>query len=199
MSRPQLWVLAGGNGAGKTTFYRLLLEPRGVLFANADQVARQMNPANPAQESYRAAQLVARLREQLLRQRKSFCFETVFSHPSKVDFVAQAKAADYEIILVIVHLSSVALNNARVRQRVSEGGHYVPPDKVEGRVPRTLANLHAALPLCDQIQIFDNSSAEAPFEPVAVVRNQTLGFHADPMPEWARALLRDYLSAATGK
>ncbi len=189
MTRPQLWVLAGGNGAGKTTFYRQFLEPRRVLFANADEIARQIDPTAPEQHSYQAAQLVEHLRRQLLRERKSFCFETVFSHPSKVDFVADAKAAGYEIILVVVHLESPTLNQARVAQRVSEGGHSVPPDKVVSRIPRTLENLRKAFPLCDQVHILDNSSATSPFERVAVLKGQARVFLADPLPHWARDLL----------
>lgn len=190
MTQPQLWVLAGGNGAGKTTFYRQFLEPRGVLFANADEIARQIDPATPEQQSYKAARLVEQLRRQLLRERKSFCFETVFSHTSKVDFVAEARAAGYEIILVIVHLESAALNQARVAQRVSEGGHSVPEEKVVSRIPRALENLHKALPLCDQVHVLDNSSATSPFERVAVLKQQAPAFLADPLPGWARDLLR---------
>lgn len=187
--RPQLWLLAGGNGAGNTTFYRQFLEPRAVLFANADEMARQIDPASPEQHSYRAAQMVEHLRRQLLRERKSFCFETVFSHPSKIDFLAEAKAAGYEIILVIVHLESPALNQARVAQRVSEGGHAVPPDKVVSRIPRTLENLRKALPLCDQVHVLDNSSASSPFERVAVLKAQVPVFLAEPLPEWVGELL----------
>ncbi len=189
MTRPQLWVLAGGNGAGKTTFYRQFLEPRGVLFANADEVARQIDSKSPEQQSYQAAQMVGELRRQLLRERKSFCFETVFSHPSKVDFVADARAAGYEIILVIVHLESATLNQARVAQRVSEGGHSVPVDKLISRIPRTLENLRKALPLCDQVHVLDNSSATSPFQRVAVLNEQRLAFAVDPLPGWAGVLL----------
>ncbi|TVS09858.1 MAG: hypothetical protein EA417_19735 [Gammaproteobacteria bacterium] len=189
MTRPQLWVLAGGNGAGKTTFYRQFLEPRRVLFANADEIARQIDPTAPEQHSYQAAHLVEHLRRQLLRERKSFCFETVFSHPSKVDFVAEAKAAGYENILVIVHLENPALNQARVAQRVSEGGHSVPPDKIVSRIPRTLENLRKTFPLCDQVHILDNSSATSPFERIAVLKGQAPVFLADPLPQWARELL----------
>lgn len=189
MTRPQLWVLAGGNGAGKTTFYRQFLEPRRVLFANADEIARQTSPTAPEAHSYQAARLVEQLRRQLLRERKPFCFKTVFSHPSKIDFVADAKAAGYEIILIVVHLESPALNQARIAQRISEGGHSVPADKVVSRIPRTLENLRRTFPLCDQVHLLDNSSATSPFERVAVLKAQAPVFLADPLPQWAQALL----------
>lgn len=122
-------------------------------------------------------------------KRKSFCFETVFSHTSKVDFVAEARTAGYEIILVVVHLESAALNQARVAQRVGEGGHSVPVDKVVSRIPRTLDNLRKALPLCDQVYVLDNSSAASPFERVAVLKQQTPVYLVDPLSDWARDLL----------
>ncbi len=86
-------------------------------------IARDIDSENPEGLSYHAATLAAKIREDLILQGVSFCFETVFSHESKIDFLAQAKANGYEIILVYVHLFDASLNEARVKQRVSEGGH----------------------------------------------------------------------------
>ncbi len=105
MSGPkQLWLLAGGNGAGKSTFHRLFLGPRGIKLINADLIAKEINPQAPEKVSYEAATLVAGLLQDLLDQGLSFCLETVFSHVSKIDFVAKAKALGYEIILIYIHL-----------------------------------------------------------------------------------------------
>ena len=97
---PQLWVLAGGNGAGKSTFYERFLKPSGLPFVNADILARELFPDDPEANSYEAARAVEVLRQQLVEEGRTFCFETVFSHPSKIDFVAMARARGYEIILV---------------------------------------------------------------------------------------------------
>jgi predicted ABC-type ATPase len=134
----QLWVLAGGNGAGKTTFYNLYLAKYGIKFVNADLIAKDIDPENTEGFSYYAATLAAKIREDLISQGVSFCFETVFSHESKIDFIAQAKANGYKIILVYIHLFDSSLNEARVKQRVSEGGHDVPAEKVHARIPRTM-------------------------------------------------------------
>jgi len=187
----QLWLLAGGNGSGKSTFYRLFLEPRGVKFINADLIAREIVPENSEDASYKAAHLAQRLREDFLFEGTSFCFETVFSHVSKVDFVAKAKALGYEIILVYVHLDTVELNEARVIQRVSEGGHNVPADKIRSRIPRTMANIKKIIPLVDSVRLMDNSSFENPFQQVAIVnqgRRKDLVFH---LPQWAEEILED--------
>ncbi|MET0379537.1 MAG: zeta toxin family protein [Spongiibacteraceae bacterium] len=188
-ARPQLWLLLGGNGAGKTTFYNLMLAPRGVLFVNADRIAKELSPTDPENASYAAARTADVLREELLRERVSFCFETVFSHPSKIDFVGAAKAAGYEIILVYIHLLSDQLNIARVQQRISEGGHAVPHEKIIERIPRTLANVKNVLPLADRVELLDNSSRDDPYRRMASVQNGHVKTLADPLPAWAAMLL----------
>jgi predicted ABC-type ATPase len=188
----QLWVLAGGNGAGKSTFYKIsLLKSRGVLFVNADMIAKLINPEGPEQVSYEAAHLVERLRDEFLVKGISFCFETVFSHVSKIDFIAKAKAYGYQVVLVFIHLEPPALNEARVRQRVSEGGHNVPPEKIRSRLPRTMKNVAVALPLVDEARLLDNASREAPFKEVALVRSGRRVRMVDPLPPWAEEMLRD--------
>ena len=118
----QLWLLVGGNGAGKSTFYRTQLKPLGMPFVNADDIARDVFPQAPEEHSYEAAKIAENLRNSLLEQGKNFCFETVFSHPSKIDFVAKAKALGYQVVMVFVHLEQSSLNKARVHQRIENGG-----------------------------------------------------------------------------
>lgn len=95
MSRPRLWLLAGGNGAGKTTFYRnsgLSALP----FVNADRIARRLRPDAPELAVPEAAVEADRLRNRYIETGVSFCAETVFSHSSKVQLVHRAKARGYE-------------------------------------------------------------------------------------------------------
>ena len=187
--RPQLWILVGGNGAGKSTYHRLALEPLGLPCVNADVLARIVFAEAPEAHSYEAAQLAERQRKQLLEQGVNFCFETVYSHPSKIDFIARAMALGYQIIMVLIHLESVKLNQARIAGRVSEGGHAVPVDKVISRIPRLLDQVRASIPLVDVLRVYDNSSAIDPFIPVFTITNGSLRLHLDPLPVWAAALL----------
>lgn len=191
MKKKQIWLLAGGNGAGKTTFYNTQLKPMKLPFINADNIARELFPQNPEQHSYQAASIAEEVRNRLVEEGKTFCFETVFSHPSKVDFLAKAKAYNYEIVLVFIHLSSIDLNKARISQRIEEGGHFVPDEKVETRIPRTLENIKTAIQLVDQAYLLDNSDSDRPFEQVAVLREQQIEFKVQPIPEWAFFLLSD--------
>lgn len=190
MANPkQLWVLAGGNGAGKSTFYSLHLAKYGIKFVNADLIARDLDSENPEGLSYHAATLAAKIREDLIFQGVSFCFETVFSHESKNDFLAQAKALGYRIILVYIHLFDSSLNEARVKQRISEGGHSVPIEKIHSRIPRTMHFIKTALSIVDEARILDNSSKDNPFQQIIVMKSGNYEAKADPLPEWANDLL----------
>lgn len=186
----QLWVLAGGNGAGKSTFYKTsLLSKRGVQFVNADMIAQNINPEHPERVSYEAAHLVERLRDEFLFKGISFCFETVFSHPSKIDFIAKAKACGYYVILVYIHLSGPDLNEARVFRRVAEGGHSVPPEKIRSRLPRTMKHVAVALQLVDEARLLDNSYRDRPFRQVAHIRKGRRTHEIEPLPPWAAEML----------
>ena len=190
MANPrQLWVLAGGNGAGKSTFYNRYLSKYGIKFVNADLIAKDLNSENPEGLSYHAATLAAKIREDLISQGVSFCFETVFSHESKIDFLAQAKANGYTIILVYIHLFDSSLNEARVKQRISEGGHSVPIEKIHSRIPRTMKLIKTALSIVDEARILDNSSKDDPFQQIIVMKSGNYETKPGPLPEWARALL----------
>lgn len=190
----QLWLLAGGNGVGKTTFYEQFLKPLNLPFINADILAKQLDNEDTEAVSYKAAKLAEKLRISLLHSGTSYCFETVFSHPSKIDFLAMTKALGYEIILVYIHLQNDELNQARVAQRVGEGGHNVPTDKIISRIPRTMANVKRALPLVDVVKLYDNSSHSKPFSSVALLDKGRLEKQQNVLPDWAVELLGDYLN-----
>lgn len=192
--RKQLWVLAGGNGAGKSTFYHHYLEPKDIPFINADILAKQIFPQSPERHSYDAAIIAAQMRNKLLLDGNTFCFETVFSHPSKIDFVAQAKTLGYEIIFVYIHLENTALNQARVAQRVAEGGHNVPKEKVISRIPRVQKLVRQTLPLCNRVYVLDNSRTDNPFRQIAEIQNAKIKKLMTSVPKWANELLADYLT-----
>lgn len=156
---------------------------------NYDILAKMAYPNAPEAHSYDAAKIAEQIRGELLLRGASFCFETVYSHPSKIDFVAHAKALGYEVIMVLIHLRSAELNLARVAERVSEGGHSVPDEKVSSRIPRTLQHVKTSIPLCDRVKVYDNSFIDDPFIPVFSVIDGTLERHITPLLKWAKELL----------
>jgi len=188
-TQPELWLLIGGNGAGKTTFYQRFLARRKIPLVNADNIARSLWPDAPEKHSYEAALVAERERFRLIDERQSFCFETVFSHPSKVDFVGTAKAAGFRIRIFYFHLELASLNKARVASRVKSGGHSVPETKIESRIPRTLANLRECVGLADELHLVENSSLDKPYERLALWQSGQWTLYQETLPQWARELI----------
>lgn len=163
MAKPEIVILVGGNGSGKTTYYNTFLAKFGLPFINADIIAKKQFGDQAEARSSDAAKIAEDTRNRLMDARESFCFETVFSHVSKVDFLVQAKAVGYRIKMVAIYTESFDLNVARVAQRVDEGGHSVPEEKIRERIPRTYRHIGAALEHCDEFVLLDNSSFETPY------------------------------------
>lgn len=184
--RPIVVALAGPNGAGKTTFYHAHLQPAGLRFVNADLMARELNI-----DSYAAARVADSLRRELVRQRESFVFETVFSDPvgAKLAFLKEAAEAGCATVLCFVGTSGPKISEQRVAMRVSQGGHDVPSEKLIARYPRTLANLKTALRELPGVWVFDNGDLRTPFRLVAVLENGQPVTLRRPVPKWLQPLL----------
>jgi predicted ABC-type ATPase len=105
-------------------------------------------------------------------------------------FRSKAKSLGYEVILVYIHLETSDLNEARVSQRVSEGGHDVPSEKIRSRIPRTMKHIVKVLPLVDSAFLLDNSYKTDPYQRIAVVRLGRKRILCDNPPPWALDMLR---------
>lgn len=194
VDHPVLAFLAGPNGAGKTTFFETYVERLGLPYVNADRIARLLRGAEPGAEQdeidRRAFTEAENLRRALLEAGLSFCTETVFSDPvrAKLTFLEQARAAGYVVFLLFIGLESADLSVARVADRVREGGHDVPDEKLRERFPRTIANLSAAIPIVDEAFVVDNSRYAFPYRVVAVYRHGHLVSLHPPLPAWTAGL-----------
>ena len=184
--RPVVVALAGPNGAGKTTFYYAHLQPAGLRFVNADALAQELHI-----EPYAAARVAGAVRKELVKQRESFVFETVFSDPvgEKLAFLKSAAQAGYNTILCFIGTAGPQVSQQRVAMRVSQGGHDVPPEKVVQRFPRILANLKAALQELPHVWIFDNNDLRTPYRLVAIFESGRLVRFERPVPRWLTPLL----------
>jgi len=182
--RPIIVALAGPNGAGKTTFHDAHLEPAALRFINADLLARELDL-----EAEAAARLAEALRRQLVKQRESFVFETVFSDPvgDKLGFLKEAANSGYAVVLCFIGISGPEISEERVAMRVSQGGHDVPAEKLKGRFPRTMANLKAGIRELPCVVIFDNDDLRTPFRKVAAFENGRMIFQQS-LPEWLTEL-----------
>jgi predicted ABC-type ATPase len=155
----RLDLIVGPNGAGKTTFVRYTLSkalPPGVVFVNADEIALQRWPGQAEEHAYDAAGIAERTRQALLTQGVSFMAETVFSHPSKLGLMEDARGNGYQVFLHGL-LVPEELSVARVLARVEAGGHSVPEEKVRQRYQRLWPLVAHAIVRADAATVYDNS------------------------------------------
>ena len=127
------------------------------------------------------------LREALIAEGKQFTFETVLSHPAKLDLMKRAKQQGYKVYLYFVSLASPEINVERVKTRVREGGHDVPSDKIIKRYQRSMDNLYSAMTIADSVYLFDNS-----YQGVNLFARKEEGkllFEKTYVPQW----MKDYV------
>jgi len=109
--------------------------------------------------SYIAAAIADYLRNEMLKNDSTFACETVFSHPSKLEFMKAAHTAGFKIYLYFIATQDPYINIGRVQNRVINGGHTVPEDKIISRYSKTMENAYNALLLADRSYWFDNSAS----------------------------------------
>lgn len=188
---PVLVVVAGPNGSGKTTFCEEYLAPYGLPFVNADLIAKEMAAKGDMISDYEAAKLAETRRREYVGKKLSFCFETVFSDMvgSKRKFFKDAQKNGYTVLLLFIGLDHLEVSRARVLQRLLAGGHGVPDRKIEERFPRTFDNLRQAIGFVDRVFLFDNSSFDDPYRPIAICISGRVVQLFPPLPAWAHDVL----------
>ena len=155
-----LYIIAGCNGAGKTTASRTIL-PKSLLvkeFVNADEIAKGLSPFNPEGVAIEAGRLMLERIKYLLSKGESFSIETTLATRSYVKLVREASRSGYMVHLIYFWLNSPQLAVERVAERVSEGGHNIPYDVILRRYAKGVDNLFKLF--MDEVDIwviYDNS------------------------------------------
>lgn len=160
-SDKRLFVVAGPNGSGKTTLIANLYN-LGILdvpYINADLFASTLYSfiTDERDRNLKSMYYTMDMVEKYINVGKSFCYETVLSHPSKIDLIKEAKARGYNVISIFVFLSSPEKNIERVKLRTSQGGHDVPEDKIRDRYIRSLKFSNMLENISDEFYRLDNS------------------------------------------
>ncbi len=172
MKSPSLYIIAGCNGAGKTTASFTLLPD--VLdcqqFVNADEIAKGLSPFHPESVSMEAGRIMLGRIEELLHKGITFAIETTLATRSYHALVSKAHKLGHFVHLLYIWLSSPQLAIKRVAQRVSEGGHNIPTDVIVRRYHHGIDNLfNLFMPIVDSWTIIDNTRCRP-----RVVANDTL-------------------------
>lgn len=185
MSAPKLWVVAGPNGAGKTTLTRRHLTGH-LPVVNPDDIAAEIDLAkrDTVHVQMRAGRLALLARNQLLDAGRSFAIETTLSGHSEIDLMRYARERGFKVILVFVGVDDVGLLMARVKSRIAEGGHAVPPEAIERRYQRSMDNLECVLQIADRAWVFDNNRKRGR-RTLLIREGDRLKYVSKLLPAWA--------------
>ncbi len=163
MKNKAVYIIAGPNGSGKTTFAKLFL-PEYVNcpnFVNADLIAQGLAPFEPRTAVIKAGKLVLQQIHEYAERGVDFAFETTLSGKSYVSLLADLKSKSYTLHLFFLWLPGAELAIARIKERVQEGGHHVPAEDVRRRFARGINNFFSLYdPLVDSWMLFDNSKVK---------------------------------------
>lgn len=188
-NKPKLIVIAGPNGSGKTSVTAQILKHewvQGCVYINPDNIAQeQFGDWNSPEAVLKAAQFATQQRENCLKSKESFIFETVFSAKDKVNFLERAKDAGFFIRLFFVGTNHPSINASRIAHRVMEGGHDVPISKIISRYTKSISNCRLVAPLVDRLYVYDNSIDYAPATLLFRANNGQLGKTYADVNDWA--------------
>ena len=161
MKNPTLIVVCGPNGSGKTSITKKILKHEWLdncTYINPDEIARDIfGDWNSPQAIVDAANYANKLRYNLLEQRESVIFETVFSSSDKLDYILKAKELGYFIRVFFVCTDSPTINASRIARRVIQGGHDVPIPKIISRYSKSIVNCAVISTYVDRLYVYDNS------------------------------------------
>lgn len=174
MDTPSLYIIAGCNGAGKTTASMSVLPE--VLncreFVNADEIAKGLSPFQPEEVAIEAGKLMLERIDYLLNKRATFAIETTLATKSYKKLVERAKSLGYQVVLLFFWLSSPEMAEMRVAQRVASGGHNIPKDVIHRRYWAGLSNLFEIfVPIVDLWSLYDNTKELSPIAERNIIIN----------------------------
>jgi predicted ABC-type ATPase len=163
---PNLYIIAGCNGAGKTTAsYTILPEILNCKeFVNADSIAAGLSPFNPDNVALEAGRIMLQRINQLMNEKIDFAFETTLATRSYVQLVKRAQDIGYKVTLLFFWLYSPEIAIERVAKRVSKGGHHIPDNIVDRRYRRGIFNLiNLYISICDKWMVVNNMDVYSEF------------------------------------
>ena len=208
---PRIYVLAGTNGAGKSSIAGAMLIEQGVEYFNPDAAAALIAEANPGitlEDAQSAAWYEGRrLLERAIAERLQFAFETTLGGTTITELLERAIASGIEVRIWYVGLDSVERHIARVRARVETGGHDIPEERIRERYIRSLLNLIRLMPKLTELRVYDNSKEADPRRTASLLPR--LLVHLDrgrlasacelaATPDWAKPVVLTALKISAG-
>ena len=197
---PTLFMIAGPNGAGKSSLYEIFIRHKiAAPFINADEIQKNELADTRPEAAYEAAKIASDRRNQFISSKKSFVAESVFSHPSKLELISNARNAGFLIVVYHVSVIDSDLSVARVKGRVKQGGHDVPEEKIKARYDRNGAIIRTAVLKADRAHVYDNSRLGKPPRRILSFTNGSIDHVNKPLPQWVVDTYLDELKAIARK
>ena len=200
--KPVLYVLAGVNGAGKSSIGESEFRSQGSPVFNPDTIAQQIRTLHPdislTLANAHAWQIGKSLLEQAIAGGRDYRFETTLGGRTIAQLLEKAARSGHRLRIWICGLASADLHLKRVQSRVAHGGHDIPADKIRERWNRSRENLIRLLPLIDHLRVYDNSKEADPAEglkpePVLLLEMQrgkiTAPADLSGAPDWAQPII----------
>jgi predicted ABC-type ATPase len=199
---PCIHVLAGTNGAGKSSVGGAMFRESGAEYFNPDEAAQRFHAKNPGMTQEEANSAAwhqgKRLLERAISERLDFAFETTLGGHTIAALLDQALSEKIEVRIWYVGLATPELHIARVRSRVAAGGHDIPQAKIRERYVNSRLHLVDLMTKLTELRVFDNSEEGDPQRRIAP--RPRLLLHMDhgkivdscdltQTPEWAKAIL----------
>jgi predicted ABC-type ATPase len=198
----QIYVLAGVNGAGKSSIIGATIRDKGGQYYNPDEAAQAIRTANPSlgqtEANAAAWEQGRKLLQRAIDGGLDFTFETTLGGNTMPALLAEAAARGIEVRVFFVGLDSAEAHIERVRQRVRAGGHDIPEAAVRRRYRHSLINLVTLLPVLAELRVYDNSTTADPAtgqgpQPVLVLHQQRGRIAGPPdltaTPAWAKPIV----------
>ncbi len=179
---PEIYVIAGANGSGKSTISKSLVKQIDIPIIDPDAIAREIDPVNPAQAAMRAGRMAIDRAQIYINKPVSFGVETTLSGRNYLKLMKSLKEASWIVNLIYIGIDNPETNIRRVRERVERGGHHVPIDDIRRRYEHSLNNLAKAIVIADSVIIYDNS--ERQFSLIEMIENDVVSTYAKEYPNW---------------
>lgn len=133
----KLYIIAGANGSGKTTFAKSFAQIHDLHFINADEIAKSLDPDNITKHQVKAGRIFFAELNKRIGESRSFVIETTLSGKYLVKYIDKAKQNGFEVEMIYLFLEGPEINIGRVMHRVLNGGHHVPEDDIIRRFYRS--------------------------------------------------------------
>lgn len=189
--QPILFVFAGNNGSGKSTFRNLIIDKIGVdINIDPDSIARRLDSENPERKRIAAGKEVIKSVNRYLEEGKDFSIETTLAGRNATRQMQKAKEMGYEVTMFYIALRDVNQNIERVVMRVRNGGHDIPTEDIIRRNTTSFKHLYEYAHIIDNLVLIDNSEDNG--EIVLEVNGLVITFKANALPQWVLPIVEQF-------